>query len=286
MANIFDSPQNIIEFIINLLTTILTLFATYLKIGVDYLMDLLDSASQSASYYSYIKTVVTTVKNFMANFVILIRSIMTYILNLFGQINDTDSYTKIVSLTSDSGNLTRNDEDVRPFSLELEKKGLGGKDITLEPDYSVDGTLNFAIGYYLWSGLTDKKLEKQSIQYLKYKFFLNAPKLLTEVPSIVPELIDFDDYTQNDVNGTKIPSPLQDVTLKVKYVYTITSSSNVTSTTVVDSNESVPTNGKLTALRFIVTGNLTTINVSSEDLTEKIRINGRTELANSLVPSV
>lgn len=282
MNNIIESPQNLCGFVIDLLIKIFTLLIEYLSLSIISLMDVIEKNTNNS-------TITKAVKKFMTNAILFTKSINIMSYNTINTAINVETLESYFYMDGDSGILEETNDSSRSFNILLEHAGVGFTNIPVDDGYEMDININLMVGYYLWVTDEDsnKTIKRQCIQILKYRFFFNDPKLIgssdstlvgTSLLNIVPELVDFEDHTPFDINGTKVPSPLQDITLKLKYVYE-DSSSKVTKTIIydpLDSSIQVPTTGKITQLQLSVTGKLDTIKLSGvSDISEKIKIRSK-----------
>lgn len=289
MNNIIESPQNIFGFIIDSLIKIFTLLIEYLSLSINNLINTLEKSANNSTYKDTILNITTIIKKFMINIVLFTKSINTMSYNTINEAINVETIESRFYMDGDSGILETTNNPSRSFNILLKHTGVGFTNIPVENGYEMDININLLVGYYLWVTDDDsnKTIKRQCVQILKYRFFFNDPQLIgsasstsvgTSLLNIVPELIDFEDHTPFDINGTKVPSPLQDITLKLKYVYE-DSSSNVTKTIIydpLDSSISVPSTGKITQLQLSVIGKLDTIKLSGvSNISEKIKIRSK-----------
>ena len=209
MNQIFHSPQSIIKAGVSLvLNLVALLFNTILTL----LTDLSKNSNLNNSITQYLVgfTELTTI--LLAQITAGIHTIINIIIN-------TDQLNKFYTLSALSTTLPSS--TTFDFEHILEDETDGNKLIPVDTGF--DCTFNVTINVYYFSRLASTgELNRKASQILKYKFDIVDQAMVDKLDDliVVPELLDFEDKSPQVINGTTVPSPLNNVALHIQYLYT------------------------------------------------------------------
>ena len=135
-----------------------------------------------------------------------------------GLLNQINAFYSLVYSTTE---LPGDDTEETELSKVLENESDSIKLLSISPKYDSVYDVELIANYFSW--LKDGgALNRKSTQVLTYKFSIpdqNSVDTLEDLV-VVPKLLNFEDRTPPIINGTTVPSPLSEIALHLKYVFT------------------------------------------------------------------
>jgi len=221
--------------------------------------------------------------------ILILKGIYVMLCNIFGDIFNTERFDSCYHMKGSTDCALIDTET--DYEISLIGNTIKHKYIPITYGYLMEVNVDLIISYYLWSD--DSEVLYQNVQILKYKFFVNDPYCLNSTDettdfccyllSSIPELIDFEDRSPCNLNGTPLPNILQDVSLKVVFVFLSSTGTEVIYDPT-DEDAEVPT-GKLKSLKLVVCTTLDRQITDNATAVEKIKSTAKVSVITNKSPN-
>ena len=284
MGQTFSSPQNIIRAVINISVTITNLLMGLIITVINTVSNSLGSVDNAT-----VKTTLEFTDTFIEQTQIFIKQITTYINNIINVVTNTDQVNAFHTLTHSETSITDSTSEI-DLSYVLTNATDSKKTIPVDLGYDNDFTLTLYASYFSWLNETGK-LSRKSTHILKYKFSINDQQLVDSLDDLVvtPELLDFEDKTPTILNGTTVPSPMSDVSLGLKYVFSKTVDGKKVETIYdPDIDTEFPTDVKVLEgiqLKTSLTFDRSVLS-STDQISEKLKFRSNVNIESNKVPKI
>ena len=279
MTNYINSPQSIIKIIADLILYLNNLLTNWFIFGIIYITKLLNTCTESST----IKSALSNISLYFNRLIILIKQITTMINNFIGTLTNTeriDAKYYMIDVKTDFPS-----DNKLNFILKPKTEHTCSDLIPVESTFDNIFNIEFMIKYVILNTVTDVIVKKSAI-FLKYRFCIDDPNTIdsNENLIVVPDLIDVEDKTPEDTNGSPIPPPLNinETNLELIYVFKSKTTQDLSEYDPSNSSSSIPTNAILVFIKLIVKGPLDRSNFSlTTDHEEILKIKADIKITHS-----
>ena len=283
MGQTFSSPQNIIKGIVNLALGALSLATSLIGTSIKRLL------GNFGTDIAFVVDMVKFIENFIEQTEIFVKQIETTVTNIVNVITNVDQLNSFYSLISDTTDLPGDNTEETELYKVLYNEADGATHIPIEPKYDCIYQVELFANYYSWL-IEDGTLNRKSTQVLTYQFSIpdqNGVDTLEDLIT-VPQLLSFEDRTPPIINGTTVPSPMSEVALHLKFVFTKPGPNDTVTEVVYDPESDAAFPAGVTVLKAICLKSSLifdrSVLSSASIVTEKLKIRGNVNVQCDRVP--
>jgi len=279
MGNTFNSPQDFVKAFVDFIVLLINIITDIINIVNRYIAKILDI---NFKQNGIIRIVATFLKNYSTNLEFLIRQVNAMMNNIVAHLTNKAEIKEIGIYQGCENNLPSN--EANEFCINLSDHNSGNTVVSLEGKFDTDIEYCMRVNYTVWdhTGV----IYRNCSQLYKYNFFIKDPVTTPDNDCliVVPELRDFEDMTCIEINGTAIPSPVRDMSLKLIYIFT--KDSNIIEYDPSNVDSEIPSNATVTGIKMNVAGNIDKSDLYIEScFTDRVTVSGTLYKCKLSVPN-